>query len=614
MSQTTENGKDGCEGFGADEFKDRNRGRGRIPPQRPGQERNGGAGGRGPIEDLVLNSFAGPGPLFAACAKGEVHRVERLLSRGLSPASSDVHGTSALHHAAASGSGELCLLLVGFGADPNGRDRFGRTPLHTASEAGSVSACLALASAGADPEALDGRGQSALALAGNEDAYSALVGIRSGRTGASKAARAFSRDALGLVIPQRVGNATKALPGADSAVSEIAKTRKALDERRAAEAKTSKAVESAAEKKTNPQTEEGSLPASSAIKEGAAGEAASASAESNVGCVRVFSASSAAAVAAWAKTYPGDNKSLLERCGKEMAAGGGSRRAVAPADPAKALALLSSFPCFEGPIRDAAAAMAMQVRACAAGRARPAKLPNMLLVGPPGIGKTCFVQALGEALALPTETVRMNTSSGGFELCGLDSTWSGAKPGRIFEILARGACANPIIELDEVDKSGGGSSNRLGGSSEAPLFALLEADSARRWRDAFVDQEFDASFPSIVATANSLEGLSEPILSRFEIHEIPDPTEEQRRSLALLVWAKALSEEGLDGLFPSHPGEAALERLAAMSPRAARRAAGRALGQACVEGRDELRVSDFGEAAAQAQARPIGFCFGGAAQ
>lgn len=491
------------------------------------------------------------GWFLSACAAGDVERVARHLSQGADPSTHDERRRSALHYAASSPSGDLCRLLVGAGADPNARDDSGGSPLHRAAMGGSAEVCLALVSVGADPDALDDAGNTPLALAKNDDAYFVLIGARGGRSGAVRTAEA-SPAARSKIVP-RAGDLFSV----------------------------------------------------------GAGTPAAAEAKSVAVSVQVFSKDAADAVAAWAKTYPGDNKSLLERCGKEMAGRGGSRDAVAPARPEKVLELLSSFPCFAGPIRDAAAAMAMQARAAEAGRSRPAKLPNMLLVGGPGIGKTCFVQALGAALALPTETVRMNTSSGGFELCGLDSTWSGSKPGRIFEILARGKCANPIIELDEVDKSGSQGS-RLGGSSEAPLFALLEADSARRWRDAFVDQEFDASFPSIVATANSLEGLSEPILSRFEIHEIPDPDEEQRRALALLVWAKALSEEGLDGLFPAHPGEAALARLASMSPRAARRAAGRALGQACVEGRDELRASDFGEASAPA--RRIGFAFGGAGQ
>lgn len=108
---------------------------------------------------------------------------------------------------------------------------------------------------------------------------------------------------------------------------------------------------------------------------------------------------------------------------------------------------------------------------------RVVRLPPLLLVGPPGVGKTYFAQRLAATLHLPYEEVHMESATAAWILSGMDSTWNESKPGRIFETLVHGRFANPLILLDEIDKVGSGNRYDPMGS----LYGLLEPHTASRF-------------------------------------------------------------------------------------------------------------------------------------
>lgn len=77
---------------------------------------------------------------------------------------------------------------------------------------------------------------------------------------------------------------------------------------------------------------------------------------------------------------------------------------------------------------------------------------RLLLVGPPGVGKTDYALRLAEALGVPTQLVSMSTAQASAHLGGSDEYWSNTRPGAVFEAITSGRHANPIIVLDEIEK------------------------------------------------------------------------------------------------------------------------------------------------------------------
>jgi ATP-dependent Lon protease len=152
----------------------------------------------------------------------------------------------------------------------------------------------------------------------------------------------------------------------------------------------------------------------------------------------------------------------------------------------------------------------------------------MLLLGPPGIGKTHFARKLAELLGTGMNLVPMSSMTAGWLLSGASSQWKGAKPGKVFEALVEGQYANPVIVVDEIDKA----------SAEAQydplgaLYGLLEHDTASAFMDEFAEVAIDASQVIWIMTANDERCIPEPIMNRMNVFEIETPDFEAARSIA----------------------------------------------------------------------------------
>jgi ATP-dependent Lon protease len=212
----------------------------------------------------------------------------------------------------------------------------------------------------------------------------------------------------------------------------------------------------------------------------------------------------------------------------------------------------------------------------------------VLLLGDPGVGKTHFGKRLAGVLGTEFEFISMNALSAGFVITGSSSTWKGAKCGKVAERLVRGQYANPVVLLDEVEKATGSTQS----DPMAALYQLLEPETSRAFHDEFIDVDLDASQVFWVLTANTLEGIPEPLLSRMAIYEVPAPTAEQAAGIAQRIYSGVLRELKLHHVEPSL-GDKLLDKLSDISPREMRKTLLDALGFAVAAGRTSLLPEDI---------------------
>lgn len=148
-------------------------------------------------------------------------------------------------------------------------------------------------------------------------------------------------------------------------------------------------------------------------------------------------------------------------------------------------------------------------------------LPPMLLVGPPGGGKSRFVRRLGELFQLPFMPLAIGGSSDSKLLLGTARGWGSAQASPLVRLLLQHESASALVLLDELDKAGQSSNHEPAISST--LLSLLEPETARRWHDSFLQTACDLSRISFWGTANSLTGMPRALLSRFVIAYMPTP-------------------------------------------------------------------------------------------
>jgi ATP-dependent Lon protease len=273
----------------------------------------------------------------------------------------------------------------------------------------------------------------------------------------------------------------------------------------------------------------------------------------------------------------------LEAFYERMLDTGGERFVTTPSSTDALAPLIEECPNFDEVLGD----LTRYLRLAHAGNAGFNVMP-ILLLGDPGVGKTHFAKRLAKVMQTECELISMNALSAGFVITGSSASWKGAKCGKVAERLVRGQYANPVVVLDEVEKASGSSQS----DPLAALYQLLEPETARAFRDEFIDVEIDASQIFWVLTANSTDGIPAPLLNRMAVYQVPVPTAEQAAGIAQRIYGGLLGELKL-AKFAARLPEAALDKLAPVSPRDLRKTLLDSLGYAVSAGRAEVRPDDI---------------------
>ncbi|WP_147634525.1 endopeptidase La [Treponema pectinovorum] len=152
----------------------------------------------------------------------------------------------------------------------------------------------------------------------------------------------------------------------------------------------------------------------------------------------------------------------------------------------------------------------------------------MILVGPPGVGKTSIGHSIADAMAKPFYRFSVGGMRDEAEIKGHRRTYIGAMPGKILQGLKITKTKSPVFMIDEVDKMGVSAQ----GDPASALLEVLDPEQNVNFRDNYLDLPFDVSDVFFILTANTLDSIPEPLLDRAEIIQLSGYIDQEKLEIA----------------------------------------------------------------------------------
>ncbi|ONF45513.1 membrane protein, partial [Methylobacterium radiotolerans] len=124
---------------------------------------------------------------------------------------------------------------------------------------------------------------------------------------------------------------------------------------------------------------------------------------------------------------------------------------------------------------------------------------------------------------------------------GTSRQWSSGRASVPLQTIRQGGLATVAVILDEIEKAGTSTTN---GNLHDGLLPML--DHAYSYRDPDLECATDLSGLTFLATSNGVAGMPRPLLDRFRVFQMPEPTLSDLPALARGIVQDARRERGTD--------------------------------------------------------------------